>query len=132
MDLFGYCAPCSKLLAEEDGEFDRCNGTPAFLAPEMMRPHARYRWGSEGVGAEGGKAGWNAGQPTVAGRNLPADAYALPDRTQHVTSLAGAPSVSRLSSYVCAGGAPLTCMPLGAASTRLSLGASPSGKPRAG
>lgn len=28
---------------EEDGEFDRCNGTPAFLAPEMMKPHARYR-----------------------------------------------------------------------------------------
>ena len=30
-------------MATEDGEFDRCNGTPAFLAPEMMKPHARYR-----------------------------------------------------------------------------------------
>lgn len=39
---------CSKVMAgegEEDGVFDRCNGTPAFLAPEMMRPHARYRCG---------------------------------------------------------------------------------------
>ena len=27
----------------EDGEFERCNGTPAFLAPEMMKPQARYR-----------------------------------------------------------------------------------------
>ncbi|KAL4435655.1 hypothetical protein ABPG77_002618 [Micractinium sp. CCAP 211/92] len=35
---------CSKLMRdEEDGLFDRCNGTPAFLAPEMMEPHARYR-----------------------------------------------------------------------------------------
>ncbi len=34
----------SKLMRdEEDGLFDRCNGTPAFLAPEMMEPHARYR-----------------------------------------------------------------------------------------
>ena len=29
---------------EEEGLFDRCNGTPAFLAPEMMKPHTRYRW----------------------------------------------------------------------------------------
>eukprot|EP00887_Chlorella_sp_A99_P003545 scaffold7.g3545.t1 len=32
-----------KVMTWEDEEFDRCNGTPAFLAPEMMRPHARYR-----------------------------------------------------------------------------------------
>lgn len=38
--------PCSKVMAgegEDEGLFDRCNGTPAFLAPEMMKPHARYR-----------------------------------------------------------------------------------------
>jgi [calcium/calmodulin-dependent protein kinase] kinase len=34
---------CSKVLADSEAEFDRCNGTPAFLAPEMMRPNARYR-----------------------------------------------------------------------------------------
>lgn len=41
-----YRIPCSKVMAgegEEEGLFDRCNGTPAFLAPEMMKPHARYR-----------------------------------------------------------------------------------------
>ncbi len=37
-------APCSKVLSDSDAQFDRCNGTPAFLAPEMMRPNARYRW----------------------------------------------------------------------------------------
>ncbi len=34
-----------QVLANEDEELDRCNGTPAFLAPEMMKPHARFRWG---------------------------------------------------------------------------------------
>jgi hypothetical protein len=43
---------CSKVLADSEAEFDRCNGTPAFLAPEMMRPNARYRCGT------GAAKGW--------------------------------------------------------------------------
>lgn len=46
---FAPLIPCSKVMVgegEEEGLFDRCNGTPAFLAPEMMKPHARYRCGS--------------------------------------------------------------------------------------
>jgi hypothetical protein len=39
-----FALPCSKVMKDADAEFERCNGTPAFLAPEMMRPHARYRW----------------------------------------------------------------------------------------
>ncbi|PRW33969.1 calcium calmodulin dependent kinase kinase 1 [Chlorella sorokiniana] len=48
---------CSKVMAgegEEEGLFDRCNGTPAFLAPEMMKPHARYRGRPADVYALGG------------------------------------------------------------------------------
>ncbi len=35
--------PCPQELASEDEILDRCNGTPAFLAPEMMKPNARFR-----------------------------------------------------------------------------------------
>lgn len=34
---------CSKILPAGEEILDRCNGTPAFLAPEMMHPGARYR-----------------------------------------------------------------------------------------
>lgn len=34
---------CSKLIATTNEYLDRCNGTPAFLAPEMMKPNTRYR-----------------------------------------------------------------------------------------
>ncbi|EFN56955.1 hypothetical protein CHLNCDRAFT_143521 [Chlorella variabilis] len=45
---------CSKVLSESDAQFERCNGTPAFLAPEMMRPNARYRGRPADVYALGG------------------------------------------------------------------------------
>ncbi len=35
---------CSKLISGGDDTLDRCNGTPAFLAPEMMRPKSKYRY----------------------------------------------------------------------------------------
>lgn len=34
---------CSKLIVHGDDTLDRCNGTPAFLAPEMMKPNSQYR-----------------------------------------------------------------------------------------
>ena len=34
---------CSKILPNGEEILDRCNGTPAFLAPEMMRSGAKYR-----------------------------------------------------------------------------------------
>lgn len=34
---------CSKLIISGNEYLERCNGTPAFLAPEMMRPQSRYR-----------------------------------------------------------------------------------------
>ncbi len=34
---------CSKVIMSGNEYLERCNGTPAFLAPEMMRPHSRYR-----------------------------------------------------------------------------------------
>ena len=34
---------CSKVIISGNEYLERCNGTPAFLAPEMMRPHSRYR-----------------------------------------------------------------------------------------
>eukprot|EP00884_Botryococcus_braunii_P004062 jgi/Botrbrau1/13657/Bobra.0292s0007.1 len=34
---------CSKLILSGNEYLERCNGTPAFLAPEMMRPQSRYR-----------------------------------------------------------------------------------------
>lgn len=36
---------CSKVIMSGNEYLERCNGTPAFLAPEMMRPHSRYRSG---------------------------------------------------------------------------------------
>lgn len=33
---------CSKVFASNE-YLDRCNGTPAFLAPEMMKPNSKYR-----------------------------------------------------------------------------------------
>lgn len=36
---------CSKVIISGNEYLERCNGTPAFLAPEMMRPHSRYRQG---------------------------------------------------------------------------------------
>ena len=35
---------CSKVLGSGNEYLEKCQGTPAFLAPEMMRPHSRYRW----------------------------------------------------------------------------------------
>lgn len=35
---------CSKIIMHGDDTLDRCNGTPAFLAPEMMRPNSKYRY----------------------------------------------------------------------------------------
>lgn len=41
---------CSKRFDPGDGHgegggyLDTCNGTPAFLAPEMMKPRAKYRF----------------------------------------------------------------------------------------
>lgn len=35
---------CSKLILSGNEYLERCNGTPAFLAPEMMKPHSRYRY----------------------------------------------------------------------------------------
>lgn len=35
---------CSKVIISGNEYLERCNGTPAFLAPEMMRPHSRYRF----------------------------------------------------------------------------------------
>ena len=37
---------CSKVIMSGNEYLERCNGTPAFLAPEMMRPHSRYRCAS--------------------------------------------------------------------------------------
>lgn len=34
---------CSKVIVSGNEYLERCNGTPAFLAPEMMRPNSRYR-----------------------------------------------------------------------------------------
>ena len=34
---------CSKVIISGNEYLERCNGTPAFLAPEMMKPHSRYR-----------------------------------------------------------------------------------------
>ena len=34
---------CSKVIISGNEYLERCNGTPAFLAPEMMRPQSRYR-----------------------------------------------------------------------------------------
>lgn len=34
---------CSKIFVTGNEYLDRCNGTPAFLAPEMMKPQSRYR-----------------------------------------------------------------------------------------
>lgn len=34
---------CSKVLGSGNEYLEKCQGTPAFLAPEMMRPHSRYR-----------------------------------------------------------------------------------------
>ena len=34
---------CSKILPKESDDVDRCNGTPAFLAPEMMVSGASFR-----------------------------------------------------------------------------------------
>ena len=31
------------MLGSGNEYLDKCQGTPAFLAPEMMRPHSRYR-----------------------------------------------------------------------------------------
>jgi [calcium/calmodulin-dependent protein kinase] kinase len=36
---------CSKVLGSGNEYLEKCQGTPAFLAPEMMRPHSRYRCG---------------------------------------------------------------------------------------
>ena len=35
---------CSKVIISGNEYLERCNGTPAFLAPEMMRPQSRYRY----------------------------------------------------------------------------------------
>lgn len=35
---------CSKVIVSGNEYLERCNGTPAFLAPEMMKPNSRYRW----------------------------------------------------------------------------------------
>ena len=35
----------AQVLSGPDEYLERCQGTPAFLAPEMMRPHSRYRCG---------------------------------------------------------------------------------------
>lgn len=40
---------CSKVIISGNEYLERCNGTPAFLAPEMMKPHSRYRWGTRGM-----------------------------------------------------------------------------------
>lgn len=37
---------CSKVIISGNEYLERCNGTPAFLAPEMMRPQSRYRCSS--------------------------------------------------------------------------------------
>ncbi|KAK9823463.1 hypothetical protein WJX72_002919 [[Myrmecia] bisecta] len=34
---------CSKVIGSANEYLERCNGTPAFLAPEMMTPQSRYR-----------------------------------------------------------------------------------------
>jgi hypothetical protein len=34
---------CAQVLGSGNEYLDKCQGTPAFLAPEMMRPHSRYR-----------------------------------------------------------------------------------------
>lgn len=34
---------CSKVIVSGNEYLERCNGTPAFLAPEMMKPNTRYR-----------------------------------------------------------------------------------------
>ncbi|CAD7704676.1 unnamed protein product [Ostreobium quekettii] len=34
---------CSKVIVSGNEYLERCNGTPAFLAPEMMKPNSRYR-----------------------------------------------------------------------------------------
>ncbi|KAG1671651.1 hypothetical protein FOA52_006882 [Chlamydomonas sp. UWO 241] len=34
---------CSKVFATNNEYLERCNGTPGFLAPEMMKPNTRYR-----------------------------------------------------------------------------------------
>jgi hypothetical protein len=35
----------TQIFATGNEYLERCNGTPAFLAPEMMKPNTRYRWG---------------------------------------------------------------------------------------
>lgn len=40
----------NQVFATGNEYLERCNGTPAFLAPEMMRPNTRYRCGTKGVG----------------------------------------------------------------------------------
>ena len=42
---------CSKVIISGNEYLERCNGTPAFLAPEMMRPHSRYRSASSQMSA---------------------------------------------------------------------------------
>lgn len=35
--------PVTQVFATGNEYLERCNGTPAFLAPEMMRPNSRFR-----------------------------------------------------------------------------------------
>ncbi len=35
--------PVPQIFATGNEYLERCNGTPAFLAPEMMKPNTRYR-----------------------------------------------------------------------------------------
>ena len=44
---------CSKVIMSGNEYLERCNGTPAFLAPEMMRPHSRYRCAGQCCGLSG-------------------------------------------------------------------------------
>ena len=44
---------CSKVIMSGNEYLERCNGTPAFLAPEMMRPHSRYRCAGRCCGLSG-------------------------------------------------------------------------------
>ena len=117
---------CSKLLGGVTGggdgegggepEFDRCNGTPAFLAPEMMTPNARYRYCTASM-----LAGW-PGLPLLHflcasaphGRHACAEAATLCPPTCRPPALA-------------AGAAPPMCIPWAPASTLLCLARSPSG-----
>ena len=38
--------PPGQVFATGNEYLERCNGTPAFLAPEMMKPNTRYRCGT--------------------------------------------------------------------------------------